>query len=177
MNDNEISIKVEYTQKDFLDGIRLFKSNSSARVSSILLPVLALTSASFSLFLALNSGDGRIFNYLFILAFYILGIYSWFDRSGNLTSRRLFRRFQREDSLRLELGANNRGIYSNSSTSSNHQNWDSITKFYENEYVFIVVLKSKQFITFPKRSFSKPEDIIAFRDLVNANVPEYKLVN
>ena len=174
MTNPQISIRVEYTRNHFLYAIQLFNNNTVKRVSSILFPFLAIVSASFSLFLALNSGVGTGARYLFIALFYFLGIYLWLDRSGNLTSQRLFRRFQRDELLDLELRANNEGIFSKSRGAEDHFYWDSFVKFFENDNVIIAVLRSKQFTTFPIQFFADAEDIVSFRKLVRANVPEYK---
>ena len=104
----------------------------------------------------------------------------WLFKIGSIVSyfsaRRAFKNFNMRDLNNIVLSADRDGINEKTNVSDGHLDWEIFVEAFENHELIVIRLKSSQLFIFTKSCFSNAENIISFRELLKANVPEYKRV-
>jgi hypothetical protein len=176
LNHIQVSIIVEYTRRDFSEGLRMLNRSQNYHLLFRIFAIVAFLFASFYLYITLNPTTSSQIPAYLILLFFILAFFLWFDIPRVLTARRTFNKFQEQDFENIKLTVNVDGVFSKTNLSQSHSGWEQFINTFENDELFLLVLESKNFLIFPKRYFQVNADINSFRELAKAKVPEYKMV-
>ena len=177
MSDHGISINVDYTRKDFISAYLLIccQKNWRENFKFSLLPVLLICG-----YLTFVLSDASSINLNFLYYIFAMIILLLLLNIGSIVSyfsaRRAFKNFNMRDLNNIVLSADRDGINEKTNVSDGHLDWEFFVEAFENHELIVVRLKSSQLFIFPKRCFSNAENIISFRELLKANVPEYKRV-
>lgn len=172
----QTSLSIEYTRRDFSEGMRIMNSSQKYHLVFRVIAITSFLVASNYLYLSFNAINSIQIPSFLIFLLYLLALVLWFDIPRVLSSRRLFNKFQEHGYEKIVLIINADGVFSKTNLSESHSGLEQFDKIFENEELFILVLKTKNFLIFPKRYFSSDEDMTSFRKLAKGKVPEYKLV-
>lgn len=172
----QISSNIEYTRRDFSEGIRILNHSQKYHVLFRVFAIIVFLVASVYLYLSISATTStQIPDYLIALL-YGLALFLLLDIPRHLEAWRVFNNYQKQGFNTIVLTVNSDGVFSKTSSSESHSGWDQFVRTYENDKLFLLVLESKNFLIFPKRHFPVKVDIASFRELTKEKVSDYMLV-
>ena len=154
-NTGPIRISFQYTQDDFLQAWRFYRSTLWMVKSG---KPIAVLPALFGVWLLTVIGFQWYIPLMFLFA-----LEEWFDIIGELRCWFYYRANQNAYSERYDLTIDESGIYVKSPTVEARRSWQGYIGFMESERVFLLFQGKRLFAVYPKRAFQDEDQLRRFR--------------